>query len=338
MEEHRSLFDAASPLGLQRPSPRQRPAPPAAAGREEELVVNVIAAIDLLIAPDNSSDDRPTDDMYYRVTAYYPGEEWPVVEARKTKPVRAAFAASGSQACALYQQLRLPHDPREQLVRVALHAVSQAGELCIGEAVVPVADPDAEAESRWPLVRGWDDVGTLVLQLRPPGADSLLRDPVAAAKALPSESTGLPPDATPQTCRALPVVVQLPSAQPQFLEDNAAIFEALEPEGRRVGGPRERTAIRSAATASRPASFGSGCTAAAAGCLLQRLLCLDAKVSPPTPPGAPAAAVASGGGGGAATASIPAARAGCGRRTMGGGRGRVSGMRSTASCRRRSHG
>lgn len=186
-------------------SPVQAVEAPAPALPQGDLEVTVAAALVLPEALDPSGEDAGPG--WYSVTAYYPSEDLPSQESRRTQPLQSTRPRPrGKEECTLNQRIRVPFNTREQFLRVALYRCQdyQPGSSCsidnitlIAEATVPIADPTASETSMWPLVRDFEQRGGLLLSVSMPGSGSA-ESPPAREPAQPAAGPASPAPPPPQ--------------------------------------------------------------------------------------------------------------------------------------------
>eukprot|EP00928_Gymnodinium_smaydae_P055769 TRINITY_DN3924_c0_g1_i1.p1 TRINITY_DN3924_c0_g1~~TRINITY_DN3924_c0_g1_i1.p1 ORF type:complete len:406 (+),score=95.57 TRINITY_DN3924_c0_g1_i1:122-1339(+) len=210
-QEHPSLFMDCSPAGLERPVAREgscgstRDTGGQRASNTGDLTVFLARAGGLKVQGSGAS---------YYATAYYQGEAQEVIDSRQTRlhEARRSSATSSVEACELGERILVPFNSRQQFVRVALYRVDLQGDSLAGEAIVPLADPAAESDAAWPLLRDFEDRGEVTLRLRLPGSEpepqaaSLAASPAGAAEA--GEAS------MPLQPRTLPFATQAASCAP----------------------------------------------------------------------------------------------------------------------------
>lgn len=116
------------------------------------------------------------------VSAYYPGESDEVINARKTKMVPAKKSAPGSRRedCFFFETIRVPYNPRQQLLHVEIFEVQvplqmELEDEWVGRATVQLADPKVNQPTEYELTRGPLEYGgtvTVSVKLPPPEVET----------------------------------------------------------------------------------------------------------------------------------------------------------------------
>ncbi|CAL1141711.1 unnamed protein product [Cladocopium goreaui] len=120
------------------------------------------------------------------VSAYYPGEAQEVIEARKTSFVPGKKSAPGSRRedCFFFETIRIPFNPRQQLLHVDIFEVQVPLQMefedeWVGRATLQLADPRVEEPAEYELTRGpFEYGGTVTVSVKFP-------DPEVEAHPLP---------------------------------------------------------------------------------------------------------------------------------------------------------
>eukprot|EP00435_Cladocopium_sp_Y103_P051182 s196_g15.t2 len=110
------------------------------------------------------------------VSAYYPGEAQEVIEARKTSFVPGKKTALGSRRedCFFFETIRIPFNPRQQLLHVDIFEVQvplqmQFEDEWVGRATLQLADPRVEQLAEYELARGpFEYGGTVTVSVKFP--------------------------------------------------------------------------------------------------------------------------------------------------------------------------
>jgi len=220
--------------GLKLPgrSRKQSPAPaaeaPAPKPPQGDLEVTVAAA---LVSPEAIEPFREEACAgWYSVSAYYPNEDLPVQESRRTQLVQSTRPRPrGREECTLNQRIRVPFNTREQFLRVAVYRCQhhEPGNDCsadnitlVAEATIPIADPAASSSSMWPLVRDFEQKGGVRLSVSMPGSGSA-ESPAAEEPVQPADGPASPAPSPPQEEQLQDVGRLAATALVQFPPDDA---------------------------------------------------------------------------------------------------------------------
>eukprot|EP00435_Cladocopium_sp_Y103_P001699 s2827_g1.t1 len=116
------------------------------------------------------------------VSAYYPGESDEVINSRKTSMVPAKKSALGSRRedCFFFETIRVPYNPRQQLLHVEIFEVQvplqmELEDEWVGRATVQLADPKVDQPTEYELTRGPFEYGgtvTVSVKLPPPEVEA----------------------------------------------------------------------------------------------------------------------------------------------------------------------
>lgn len=164
VDEHPSILGA---FGVHVPvSPDSAvPVRVVSAGPCQELCVAVVRVIGLLPPSGNLGAES------YYVTAFYPGESDEVCSSRRT-PSENAFQSLEDpvrEEVSVHRNIALPYNSRQQFVKIAVHRVHLAGDELVGEATVPIADPNVAVAAPWPLMLDFEEQGEVMLSVHLPG-------------------------------------------------------------------------------------------------------------------------------------------------------------------------
>lgn len=192
VEEHPSIWNATGlqPVALEQPAlqPVQESGGCRAGGW---LFVFVASAHGLAPAPGEASGSGR-----YRASAYYQSEARTAMEERKTDASASSRETPASrEECTFDRDIHVPFNSREQFLKVAVFRVDASGDDLIGEATVPIADPDVSSLSAFPLLRDFEQQGLVKLSVRLPDASEPPMDPVEQAPLTPSNDCRTPLDA-----------------------------------------------------------------------------------------------------------------------------------------------
>eukprot|EP00927_Polykrikos_kofoidii_P019021 TRINITY_DN18866_c0_g1_i1.p1 TRINITY_DN18866_c0_g1~~TRINITY_DN18866_c0_g1_i1.p1 ORF type:complete len:766 (+),score=100.74 TRINITY_DN18866_c0_g1_i1:249-2546(+) len=164
------------------------------------LVVSVVNAQGLVPASDGvtSSQEVP----HFCVSAFYQGEPQVVADQRRSQPCQATLSASRSSRydCTLDKSISIPYNDRQQFVKVAvyMHSPERGDETLVGEATVPIADPNVASVSRWSLMNDFVEKGTVYLSVQIPS----MEDPETPQQTTPPTASA-PSSAVFKSSRAL---------------------------------------------------------------------------------------------------------------------------------------
>jgi len=154
------------------------------------IVVHVLG-VEGVAAPQRRSPTQGSESGGYSVSAYYANEASGVAELRRTELFQATPGAdlSARSDCTMDTQISVPCNKRQQFLKVALywHSWARDDVLLVGEATVPIADPEVSVAGPWPLMDGLVEKGIINLSIRLP---CLAPAPPDAATALASTTSG----------------------------------------------------------------------------------------------------------------------------------------------------
>jgi len=240
VEEHPSIWNAT---GLQQPGRPAKPAPSQSTGGF--ITVSLCSAHGLDPSGQACGSGR------YRASAFYQSEAGlPALDERKT------HASAGSRGvvanredCVFDAEIRVPFSSREQFLKVAVFRVDGTLDLLVGEATVPIADPEVSNTCTWPLLRDFEQQGLVKLSVRLPDPEEEEEAPPVQEAATVSVVTSAAASAavSPAASVTVPAVAATPSA--------AQAANAAVPSGSAVvpGAVRPGSAVMPVAAA-RPGS------------------------------------------------------------------------------------
>mmetsp|Transcript_55055 Transcript_55055/g.98187 ORF Transcript_55055/g.98187 Transcript_55055/m.98187 type:complete len:508 (+) Transcript_55055:55-1578(+) len=194
VDQHPSLLLEAGTRGLftvpeSRPSAVSTAAPAStrtSAGRgsdqEEFLIVRLTRCVGL---------EPPAAGLCgYRANAFYQSEGLEPREKRKTETKKGSPSSFGNglDDCELAGIFKVPYNSREQFVKIGVFGTQADGsDLVVGEATVPIADPNAEIMNEWRVLRDFEERGQVILQVFLPGDDlGSVADLVTSASEAPT--------------------------------------------------------------------------------------------------------------------------------------------------------
>lgn len=184
--------------------PASKSSAPAATNAETNgaLTVRVDSVLGVVPRGDTSTHQ-------YTVTAYYQRESEDVSNERRTQPEVANQSATDSSKldCTFNKHIHIPYNSRQQFVKVAVFELAPHGDAYVGEATVPIADPEVETVSPWPLVCDFVETGVVMLSLQLPRNDETPTN-------LRSVSTGETPTSALASCNPQDEDIKPPGPPP----------------------------------------------------------------------------------------------------------------------------